>query len=667
MPDETLLAQILENPDLPSPPGLALQVCEKASHPDCSLREISEMIRLDPALCGKLLKTVNSALFSPPRPVTSIDRALSVLGLRAVRSLVLSLSLPALQSRKTATAFMTSYWASSVAGAIIARELAVKMRRGDPDDDMVAGLLRDLGVLILNQVYPEEYEKVLTRPAGEWVSRQCGLEEQLVGITHAEVSAALLRRWGLPEHLTEAIRHHHQPDRAAIAGPAIAERAQLLYFASQVAQLQLAPAPPETAREIVDLARDRFGMNEQELGDFLEPLTAKINAFASLLNVDIGRCDNFTVILARSIEELVKLTIQTTRDQNRAEEEKKEAKQQAQQWRRTAMKLRREAVRDPLTGIFARGFFEETLRLEFRRAARRSSVLGLLFIDLDGFKECNDGYGHLFGDQVLREVAARLRRETPDGEIVARYGGDEFCVVAVDTSLDGLQALANRLRQALNPLPVRRGNQVVQIGASIGGAVSYPRRPGQTYQDLLASADKAMYEAKDADHKLIPILSLMTDEDTLLIEAVNRRLFSTFLREKGKATEDQVRTALRKQTMPTYSVGRVARQLGWLSPGQLRSILALQRRTRSLFGEIAVAERCITQDQMYWLLAIQRERPEMVADSLVDHDILTEQEAAKTLTAYYQTMPGAKALTDNSFLQTETRRQQLKQKGSCVC
>ena len=121
-----LLTRIAEDPHLPTPPGLALSVLEKASRPDCELREIAEMISLDSSLCVKMLRTVNSALYGLPQKVTSIDRALLLLGYKAVRSLVLSLSLPAIQKQTQASGKIRDYWKLSVAGAIVAREIAVK-------------------------------------------------------------------------------------------------------------------------------------------------------------------------------------------------------------------------------------------------------------------------------------------------------------------------------------------------------------------------------------------------------------------------------------------------------------------------------------------------------------------------------------------------------------
>src|SRR5262245_15146732 len=136
MAKETLLAQITTNPRLPTPPTIALQVLEKASKPHCTIAEIGQIISHDPSLCGRILKMVNSAMFGIPRAVTSIDRALNLLGLKRVRSLVLSLSLPAMQTRSRGNPRMRDYWKSSVASAIVARELATRMRYPDPDSEM---------------------------------------------------------------------------------------------------------------------------------------------------------------------------------------------------------------------------------------------------------------------------------------------------------------------------------------------------------------------------------------------------------------------------------------------------------------------------------------------------------------------------------------------------
>lgn len=322
MHKEVLLAQITSNPNLPTPPSIALQVLEKASRPHCTIADIGHIISRDPALCGRILKMVNSALFGIPRAVTSIDRALNLLGLKRVRSLVLSLSLPTMQVRSKMNPRMRDYWKASVAGAIAAREMATRMNHVDPDSEMVAGLLCDLGTLILQEVYPDQYLQVLAYPPEILVTSQCELEEKLFGLNHAEVSAFILQRWRLPADVTEAIRLHHKPSEAK---PAVADRAYLLYFANRIAQLQLTIGPSGPLGEIVSLAKDRFGMSDQEFQDFLAPLSEKIEEFASVLQVDIGACQQYPTLFAHATENLTRLAVETSLDNFRFQEEKTQA------------------------------------------------------------------------------------------------------------------------------------------------------------------------------------------------------------------------------------------------------------------------------------------------------------------------------------------------------
>lgn len=308
-PGTDRFARITDNPHLPTPPGLALQVLEKASQPHCALVDLETIISHDPALCGKILKTVNSALYGLPRAVTSIGRALCLLGLTTVRSLVLSLSLPALQRQTGGSqAEIQDYWKTSVAGAIVARELAIHRGLSSPDDLLVAGLLRDMGSLILPQVFPEEHARLADFSPEELARRPCEIEEELFGLNHAEVTAHVLRRWRLPKDVTEPIRFHHHPERASQGDPVVATRATLLAFASQVAQLQRTPWPAELLQEVLETARERLEMSEEDLIRFLTPLNKKIADFAALANLDIGQCEKFPGILADAQRQFLTLT-----------------------------------------------------------------------------------------------------------------------------------------------------------------------------------------------------------------------------------------------------------------------------------------------------------------------------------------------------------------------
>ncbi len=296
-----LLKQIAANPSIPSPPTVVLQVLDKASQQDCTIADLCKIIQVDPGLAGRILRIVNSATFGLSRPVTSIQRALAVVGLNSARLLVLSISFPEMQRKavKFDPQWQKNYWKASVAGAIVARELSRRNRARDPEDDMAAGLLRDLGELILQQLFPDGYKSVLAEPADALINKQCEIEETHCGLDHAEVSAFILDRWRLPPEVTEAIRHHHNPDQVQFSSPQARTRAYLLQFATQASQLLQHPGKPKILRQLQELAQSQFKMTADDLTEFLKPLSQKIADFAGLLQVDIGESTDYESVFAR--------------------------------------------------------------------------------------------------------------------------------------------------------------------------------------------------------------------------------------------------------------------------------------------------------------------------------------------------------------------------------
>ena len=159
--------------------------------------------------------------------------------------------------------------------------------------------------------------------------------------------------------------------------------------------------------------------------------------------------------------------------------------------------LTEQAVHDPLTGLANRTLLEERLRAVLARDGRTGDSTAVLFLDLDGFKAVNDRHGHLVGDAVLREVAARLVRAVRPADTVARLGGDEFVVLVEGATPDGVEVLADRVRDAVAE-PVVLGALDLKVGVSIGVALS----DGGAVEPslLLARADRRMYDDKRASH-----------------------------------------------------------------------------------------------------------------------------------------------------------------------
>ncbi len=287
-PRAEVLATVLDPEHLPAAPAVAIQVVNAARRPDCEPAEIVALLALDSALCAKLLRAVNSCVYGLKNPVASVARAVHVLGLNTVRSLALGLSIPAVQVGQAADRHTRAYWMSSVGGAIIARELSVLTRRSNPDDDLVAGLLRDVGELLLRQAYPEAWERHATHHGDRLIEDPCGAEVESFGVDHADVSAELLAGWKLPDDLVEPIRYHHRPALAAPGGKVRQNRAELLHFADLLVQLDVVAQNPDLLDRVLATARDKFHLSRKALVAFLQGVAPKVEAFATVLNKDIG-------------------------------------------------------------------------------------------------------------------------------------------------------------------------------------------------------------------------------------------------------------------------------------------------------------------------------------------------------------------------------------------
>jgi diguanylate cyclase (GGDEF)-like protein len=226
--------------NLPSPTGAALRILELAHQDDTSIVEIGTILKSDPALAGKVLRVVNSAITGLDKPTADLSYAVSLLGLRTVRRLVLGFSVLSNCPRGVCHGFdFDEFWRHSLATALTIQVLSKTTTIVEPEEAYSLGLLSGIGRLALATVHPDRYSSILRE-----VSEPCALvsaEQQAFGIDHRQLTALLLGDWGLPVVFVEAALYHEQPHLSELVeDSAGSELAYQLHFASCMADTWLA-------------------------------------------------------------------------------------------------------------------------------------------------------------------------------------------------------------------------------------------------------------------------------------------------------------------------------------------------------------------------------------------------------------------------------------------
>jgi putative nucleotidyltransferase with HDIG domain len=199
--------------DLPAFPAMLTQLTELLQDPRTSADQLGKVLSTDPSMVSRVLKLVNSAFYGFPGRIGTISQAIMVLGFSAIRNLVLTASvLKSFTPPGSAKGFDPElFWRHSLTVAALSRGLAIEKGLPYIEEVFVAGLLHDIGRVVLHQKLPEEWEKVMLHHE----KTGCGLrqaEKLVLGVTHADLGAFLAIKWNLPPPLIRVIRQHHDAD-----------------------------------------------------------------------------------------------------------------------------------------------------------------------------------------------------------------------------------------------------------------------------------------------------------------------------------------------------------------------------------------------------------------------------------------------------------------------
>ncbi len=629
--------RIWSSAQLPTLPIVALRLIELSRSPSATIDEIVKTVKSDPAIVARLLKAANSAFFGVPSKVTSIDQAVILLGTTAVTAFALGFSLvDASLSQGPLGQAYADYWLQSTVQATAAKMIGIRQRTTNVEDLFLAGLLLDLGKLAMLKTIPDEYQEVLEAAAASQ-SPLFEVETCLLGVNHVDVGIGLLQRWNLPEALCQAVRGHHEPPAAFApeAGPEYPPLVKMAALASAIGEYFCGAGKGLALERLRKLAEALFQLAGPELDAFLGELRGHIQDIAALFSVDAQSLATPSELLTQANEQLAMLAIVAQAESVQAQARREAAEHEIRKLEVKHEQLREQALRDPLTRLYNRHFFDETLAREIQRCARSALPLGVIFFDADNFKQINDSYGHAFGDEVLKRIAAAAAETVRGTDVLARYGGEEFVVLVGQLTEKGLERAAERIRQRVESIEVAHNGQRARVTVSVGAALTIPERAGQSdglY--LVQAADECMYEAKQAGRNRVRFRNLMSPFNRQLVALVLQRRFSRWLVSKAILDLESVSRALLHSHTERVRLGELAVKFEMLSPAQVDAIRARQAQTGLRFGETAVRLEFLDAHQLAGLLAVQHENPRDLAVVLARLGLLESNRIQTLLDAY---------------------------------
>lgn len=239
---ESLLAQ---DQELPSLPEIYIRVSEQLENDKVTAQQIGDTVQTDPAISSRLLTMVNSAYYGLPHRVSSIAQAISLLGRLRLKHILIGSVLGGMFRGIKSDAFsMQEFWEHSIKTAIIARQLAIRSPDiSEPEELFSAGLLHDIGRLILANMMPDQLIEAEQLEVSKRIDT-IQAETEVMGFDHTMVSVGLMQHWGFPEVLRECARNHHQVEHTGEHAAA----SRIIYLANRLSQ----NVPPMDEDEAID-------------------------------------------------------------------------------------------------------------------------------------------------------------------------------------------------------------------------------------------------------------------------------------------------------------------------------------------------------------------------------------------------------------------------------
>jgi HD-like signal output (HDOD) protein len=288
-------------------PLVVTRFLEVTQEADFEFDDLAELLGTDPGIASEILRWANSALFGVTRKVTSLRQALTLLGIKRIRSLVLSrYMVQSVGSGHKGGVDMSYLWRRSLASAVLAARFADALLPGKREEAFISSLLADIGVVILADGFHQRYQPVAERYRPCQPYDLTDLEHAAVGVTHADVSALVLEHWQLPELIGRAVRHHHTWPLDARVPEEVALLARITNGSSRIGKLLCEKPHAGEVGPVCSEAMELIGLEMSVLVRMLDKIETDIQELAEILRVDVIPSSVYETIV-NEIKEMISL------------------------------------------------------------------------------------------------------------------------------------------------------------------------------------------------------------------------------------------------------------------------------------------------------------------------------------------------------------------------
>ena len=526
-------------------PAVAVEVLQLTDRPDVDVEQLRRAIENDPALTSRVLRVVNSSLFGLSREVSDLKQALALLGTKPLKLLVLGFSLPDNLFIGTAGDILRRYWRRTLTKAVAAREISETLWKLPGDEAFLAGLLQDVGMLVLLQEYGEPYVRLLDAAFAK--ARDVGaLAAKAIGFDHAHLTARLLEKWGLPKNLVEAIGAGRPPETISELPPQARCLPQILHLAELLAGL-LTENRTDLLPDLLEAAERYHALRRSELSGLVGTLQTKVEQLADVLNLELGNGTDYTAVMLKAHERLSDVAADVAGDLIRPRQPVDEVKEsesllaevqalqaaakqaarsgsgvssqpsgkdttlRAKLWadghaphsqsasqpigRKTEPVVPRAPASLPAGEIDPAFLGEVTTAAASCRQARCS--LSLLLVAVDRFEDVAMARGVQGVERVIEYLGAVCRTAAVPGAVCRRAGDSQFALLLPACDRQAAVAagsdLLDKMRHFGAPLP---GQVRPSVTVSIG--IASARMPPKNFQpgDLIESAERCLHASR---------------------------------------------------------------------------------------------------------------------------------------------------------------------------